>query len=158
MTLPRNVRLILIGLGIVGIQTVLLRHLEIFGSEADLVLVFLLWICAKQPKTIALLFAAFLGFSQDALIDLWGLHMFSKTLLVFILHSYLNRISKTGFIFWQIFLLILGAALIHNLIFYGVSLFSGLYTSVGGLWSSLLVSSVFTAILGSFLYLVRDDL
>lgn len=158
MTLSQNVRLILIGLGIVGIQTVLLRHLEIFGAEADLVLVFILWICAKQAKTSALLFAAFLGFTQDALTDLWGLHMFSKTLLVFILHSYLNRISKTGFIFWQIFLLILGAALIHNLIFYGVSLFSGLYTSVGVLWSSLLVSSVFTAILGSFLFLVRDDL
>lgn len=158
MILSQNVRLILTGLGIVGIQTILFRHFEIFGSEADLVLVFLLWICAKQPKTNALLFAALLGFSQDALADLWGLHMFSKTLLVFILHNYLNRISKTGFIFWQVFLLILIAAFIHNLIFYGVSLFSGLYTTIGGLWSFLLVSSLFTAILGSFLYLVRDDL
>jgi rod shape-determining protein MreD len=150
--------LILIGLGIVGVQTVLLRHLEIFGSEADLVLVFLLWICAKRSKTEALLFSAFFGFAQDALTDLWGLHLFSKTLLVFILHNYLNRISKTGFIFWQVFLLILGSALIHNLIFYGVSMFSGLYTSVGVFWHFLLFSSVFTAILGSFLYLVRDDL
>lgn len=158
MILSQNVRLILIGLGIVGVQTVLLRHFEIFGAEADLVLVFILWICAKRPKTDALLFAAFLGFSQDALTDLWGLHMFSKTLLVFILHGYLNRISNTGFIFWQVFLLILASALIHNIIFYGVSLFSGLYTSVGVLWSFLLVSSLFTSILGSFLYLVRDDM
>ncbi|MCG2589160.1 rod shape-determining protein MreD [Rhodohalobacter sulfatireducens] len=158
MILSENVRLILIGIGIVVIQTVLLRHFEIFGSEADLVLVFLLWICAKQPKINALLFAGFLGFSQDALTDLWGLHMFSKTLLIFILHGYLNRISNTGFIFWQVFLLILVSAIIHNLIFYGVSLFSGLYTSIGVLWSFLLVSSVFTAILGSFIYLVREDL
>jgi rod shape-determining protein MreD len=158
LILSKNLRLILIGLGIVGIQTVLLRHFEVFGSEADLVLVFILWICAKQPKTNALLFATFLGFSQDALTDLWGLHMFSKTLLVFILHGYLNRISKTGFIFWQIFLLILISAFIHNLIFYGVSLFSGLYTTTGFLWSFLLVSSVFTSILGSFLYLVKDDI
>lgn len=158
MILSQNVRFILIGLGIVGIQTVLLRHFEIFGSEADLVLVFILWICAKRPKTYALLFAAFLGFSQDAFTDLWGLHMFSKTLVVFILHGYLNRIANTGFIFWQVFLLILGSAVIHNLIFYGVSLFSGLYTSVGALWSFLLVSSLFTSILGGFLYLVKDDL
>ncbi|MDZ7718515.1 MAG: rod shape-determining protein MreD [Balneolaceae bacterium] len=150
--------MILIGLGIVGIQTVLLRHFEIFGSEADLVLIFILWICAKKPKTNALLFAALLGFLQDALTDLWGIHMFSKTLLVFILHGYLNRISKSGFIFWQVFLLILTSAIIHNLIFYGVSLFSGLYSTTGVLWSFLLVSSVFTATLGSFLYLVRDDL
>ena len=158
MTLSKNVRLVLVGLGIIGIQTVLLRHLEVYGSEADLVLIFIIWICAKQPKTNALLFAAFLGFTQDALTDLWGLHMFSKTLLVFILHGYLNRISKTAFIFWQVFLLILLTAFTHNLIFYGVSLFSGLYTLVGSLWVYLIASSVFTAILGSFLYLVRDDL
>ncbi len=158
MILSPNLRLIFIGLGIVGIQTVLFRHFEIFGSEADLVLIFILWLCAKEPKTNVLLFAAFLGFTQDALTDLWGLHMFSKTLLVFILHGYLNRISKTGFIFWQVFFLILISAFIHNLIFYGVSLFSGLYTTIGLLWSFLLISSLFTAILGSFLYLVRDDL
>lgn len=152
-----NIRQILIGLGIVGIQTILLRHLEIFGAEADLVLVFLLWICTKRPKTDALLFAAFLGFLQDAMTDLWGLHMFSKILLVFILHSYLDRISKTRFIFWQVFVIILSAAFVHNLIFYGVSLFSGLYTSGSILWSILLVSPLFTAIVGSFLHLVRED-
>lgn len=158
MIFPKNIRLILIGVGIVSIQTVLLRHFEIYGSEADLVLIFLLWICAKQPKTNSLLFAAFLGFSQDALTDLWGLHMFSKTLLVFILHGFLNRISKTGFIFWQVFILILVTALFHNIIFYGISLFSGLYTTIGVLWTFLLASSLFTATLGSFLFLVRDDL
>lgn len=158
MILSKNVRLFLIGLGIVGIQTVLLRHFEIFGSEADLVLVFILWICTKKSKTTAILFAASLGFFQDALTDLWGLHMFSKTFLVFILHGYLNRISKTGFIFWQVFLIIFISSIIHNLIFYGVSLFSGLYASTGTFWSLLLISSLFTAIIGCFLYLVRDDL
>lgn len=156
--LSKNARLILAGLGIVIIQTVLFRHFEIFGSEADLVLVFTLWICAKKNKTSALLFAAFLGFFQDAFTDLWGLHMFSKTLLVFILHNYLNRISKTGFIFWQVFLVILVSAIIYNFIFYGVSLFSGLSVTSGTFWWFLLLSSLFTAIIGSFLYLVRDDL
>jgi len=158
LTVSKNLRLILIGFAVVGIQTVLLRHFEIFGSEADLVLIYILWISTQKQKTDTLLYAAVFGFLQDALTDLWGLHMFSKTLLIFILHGFLNRISKTGFIVWQVFLLILGSALIHNIIFYGVSLFSGLYTSSTFLWSFLLVSSVFTAILGSFLYLVRDDL
>lgn len=158
MIRSENIRLILLGLGAVIIQTVLLRHFEILGAEADLVLIFILWICAKRPKTDSLLFAALLGFLQDALTDLWGLHMFSKTLLVFILHGYLNRISENSFIFWQVFLLILVAAFIHNLIFYGVSLFSGFYSFGVVAWSLLLVSTVFTAIIGSFLHLVRDDL
>lgn len=157
MIRSENIRQIFIGLGIVGIQTVLLRHLEIFGAEADLVLVFLLWICTKREKTDALLFAAFLGFLQDAMTDLWGLHMFSKTLLIFILHGYLKRNSNTRYIFWQVFLLIVWMAFIHNLIFYGVSLFAGLYTSGSFLWSLLLVSPVFTALVGSFLHLVRED-
>ena len=158
MIRSETIRLLFIGLGIVGIQTVLLRHLEIFGAEADLVLIFILWICAKRPKTDALLFAALFGFCQDAMTDLWGLYMFSKTLLIFILYGFLNRISKTKFIFWQVFLLILSAAFLHNLIFYGVSLFSGLYTSGPVLWSLLLVSSLFTSIVGSFLHLVKEDL
>lgn len=157
MIRSENIRQIFIGLGIVGIQTVLLRHLEIYGAEADLVLIFLLWICTKREKTDAVIFAACLGFLQDAMTDLWGLHMFSKTLLIFILHGYLKRISKTRFIFWQVFLLIVLAAFIHNLIFYGVSLFSGLYTSGSFLWSLLLVSPAFTALVGSFLHLVRED-
>lgn len=157
MIQSENIRQILIGLGMVAIQTVLLRHFEIFEAEADLVLIFILWICTRRNKTDALLFAAFLGLLQDAMTDLWGLHMFSKTLLVFILHGYLARISKTKFIFWQVFVLILVAAVIHNAIFYGVSLFSGLYTSGFILWSLLLVSPLFTAIVGSFLHLVRED-
>lgn len=147
----------MISLGIVAVQTVLLRHFKIFGAEADLVLVYLLWLCTQRSKTEAILFAACLGFFQDALTDLWGLHMFSKTLLVFILHGYLNRISKNRFIFWQVFLIILMAAFLHNLFFYGVSLFSGLNTSGPILWSLLGVSSVFTAIVGSFLHLVKED-
>lgn len=152
-----SLRLILLGFGVVVIQTILLRHLEIYGAEADLVLIFLLWACAKRERTKVLLFAATLGFLQDALTDLWGLHMFSKISTVFILHGYLTRISKTKFIFWQVFILILLATFLHNVIFYGVSLFSGLYTSGPIVWSLLLVSPVFTAIVGSFLHLVREE-
>jgi rod shape-determining protein MreD len=147
----------LIGLGMVAIQVVLFRNLRIFDAEADLVLVFILWMCTKRTKTESLLFAALFGLLQDSMTDLWGLHMFSKTLLVFILHSYLNRISENRFIFWQIFLIILAAAIIHNLIFFGVSLFSEAYASSYIVWNLMIVSSILTATLGSFLHLVRND-
>ena len=141
----------------VAIQVVLFRNLRIFDAEADLVLVFILWMCTKRTKTESLLFAALFGLLQDSMTDLWGLHMFSKTLLVFILHSYLNRISENRFIFWQIFLIILAAAIIHNLIFFGVSLFSEAYASSYIVWNLMIVSSILTATLGSFLHLVRND-
>ncbi len=141
----------------VAIQVILFRNLRIFDSEADLVLIFILWMCTKRTKTESLLFAALFGLLQDAMSDLWGLHMFSKTFLVFILHTYLNRISENRFIFWQIFLIVLAAAIIHNLIFFGVSLFSEAYASTHIGWNLIFISSLLTAILGSFLHLVRSD-
>lgn len=158
MIRSENIRIFFIGLGIVAIQIVLLRHLQIYGGESDLVLLFLLWLCVKKSRTECLLYAAFLGLLQDAMTDLWGLHMFSKTLLVFILYGYLNRIAQNKFILWQVFLVILMAAFIHNIIFFGVSLFSDLFASGFVTWSLLGVSTLFTAVLGSFLHLVRDDI
>jgi len=152
-----NIRLFFIGLGIVTIQIVLLRHFEIIGAQSDLVLIFLLWLATKKSKTEVLLYAAFLGFLQDALTDLWGLNMFAKTVLIFILFGYLNRISQNRLLFWQVFLIILMAAFIHNVIFYGLSLFTELYSPGFFIWSLLIISSMFTALLGSFLHLVRED-
>lgn len=153
-----NVRLFFIGLGIVAIQIILLRHLEIFGSTSDLVLLFLVWLCTKKNKVACLIFAAILGLFQDALTDLWGLHIFSKTLLVFILHGYLNRIKENQLLFWQGFLIILMCAFIHNLTFFGVSIFSGLHTTGVLTFSLLLYSPLYTSIVGSFLHLVKEDL
>lgn len=158
MIRSENIRTFFYGIGIIAIQVVLLRHLKIFGGEADLVLLFLLWLCLKRTMRDCLIYAAFLGLLQDAMVDLWGLNMFSKTLLVFILYGYLNRIAHSKFIFWQVFLVILASALIHNLLFYGVSLFSELYSSDYVVWSLLVAGTLFTAFLGSFLHLVRDDI
>tara|TARA_R100001143_G_C3361345_1_gene136844 strand:+ start:15105 stop:15584 length:480 start_codon:yes stop_codon:yes gene_type:complete len=153
-----NIRLILIGLGFVVLQVVLLRHLQIFGAEPDLILVFLLWLCKSKSRTIVLLYAALLAFTQDALLDLWGIHLFSKTFMIFILHPTLNRISKNKFIFWQVLIIVFVSALIHNIAFFGVTLFSELYSSGGGqLALRLLLSSFYTAFLGAFLQLVKED-
>jgi len=152
-----NLRILLLGLGMVLIQAVLFRNLQIFGAEADLILVYILWMSTSRSKTESLLFAALFGLLQDGMSDLWGLNMFSKTLLVFILHGYLNRISENRFIFWQIFLIVFGAAFLHNLVFLGVSFFTETYATTYVFWSLLFLSSIFTAVLGSFLHLVRDQ-
>lgn len=150
-------KLSLIGLGMVAVQIILLRHLKIYGAESDLILLFLLWLCTRQSRTECLVFAASLGLFQDALTDLWGVHMFSKTLMVFVIHHFLNRTSENRFLIWQVFLIILGAAFLHNLVFYFVSSFSGLYAGSFVAGSIIFISTIFTAILGSFLHLVRTD-
>ncbi|MFO7847166.1 MAG: rod shape-determining protein MreD [Balneolaceae bacterium] len=147
---------ILLGLGAVAIQIVLLRHLTIYNAQSDLVLLYVLWICTKKSKTEVLLLTAFVALLQDAFTDLWGLHLFTKVFTVFVLHNFLNRTSENQFLVWQIFLIVLGASFLHNIIFYIVSSFTGTYASEYVVISLLLVSTLFTAVLGSFLHLVRS--
>jgi len=143
-------------LGVVIIQLVLLRHLTIFDAESDLVLIYALWLCTKKSKTEAIVITAFAALLQDAFTDLWGLNLFSKVLTIFILHNFLNRTSENSFLIWQIFLIVLGASFLHNIFFYLVSSLSGIYASEYVIISLLLISTLFTAVLGSFLHLVRS--
>ena len=149
-------KFILLGLGAVAVQIVLLRHLTIYNAQSDLVLLYVLWICTKKSKTEVLLLSAFVAILQDAFTDLWGLHLFTKVFTVFVLHNFLNRTSENQFLIWQIFLIVLGASFLHNIIFYIVSSFTGTYASEYVVISLLLVSTLFTAVLGSFLHLVRS--
>jgi rod shape-determining protein MreD len=149
-------RYILYGIGAVAVQVILLRHLTIFDAQSDLVLIFTLWICTKRSKTEVILLTAFVAFFQDALTDLWGLNLFTKVLTVFILYNFLNRTSENQFLVWQIFLIVLWASFLHNIVFYIVSSLTGTYASEYVVISLLLVSSLFTAVLGSFLHLVRS--
>jgi len=148
-----SLRLFLYGILLIAIQIVLLRHLQIFGATADLVLVYIVWLCIRRDKTLCLIYATIFGLLTDAYTDLWGLHMFSKTLLVFILHGYLNRIKEKQLLLWQVLAILFLSALLHNTIFAGVTIFSDLY-STGFLYMQfILYSSIYTAILGSLLHL-----
>ncbi len=138
-----------------ALQVILFRHLQIYGAESDLVLIWLIWLCTRKSRTEVLLFAALFGFLQDALTDMWGLHMFSKTFLVFIVYHYLNRISENRLMIWQIFLILLSIVFLHNLILIGLSRFVELYSNPYLYGSMLIAGSIYTAVIGSFLYLVR---
>jgi len=151
------VRYLFIGLGMLAIQIVLLRHLKIYNAESDLLLVYLVWLCTKKNKTETLLIAAILAFIQDALLDLWGMHLFSKVLLIFIIYGFLSNLSEKRFIFWQIFVIVFLAALLHNAIFWLVGLFSDAVATDYVFWNLILGSSLFTAVTGGFLHLVRTD-
>jgi len=150
-------RYLLIGVGILTVQIVLLRHLKIYNAESDLVLVYLIWLCTKKNRTETLLIAGILAFFQDALLDLWGMHLFSKVLLIFIIHGFLHNLSEKRFIFWQIFVIVFLAAILHNTIFWTVGLFSEAVATDYVFWNLILGGSLFTAVTAGFLHLVRTD-
>lgn len=137
------------------LQVVLFRHLDIYQIQPDLVLIFLVWYMARKDRTAALLMAAGLGFFQDALLDLWGLNMFSKTLLIFISYNFIPRGSEKRLLVGQVFLIIIIASLLHNLIFLALNSLIEIYSAEMFFWRQLFGSSLYTAIVASFIQLFR---
>ncbi|MGM0545899.1 MAG: rod shape-determining protein MreD [Bacteroidota bacterium] len=146
-----------IGLGLLLIQIMLFRHLQIMQVQPDLLLIFLVWYMSQKDRTTALLMAAGLAFLQDALLDLWGLNMFSKTLLVFVSYNFIPRGGKKRLLIGQIFLTIFVVAVIHNLIFLGLNSVIENYTGEIFFWRHLIGSSIYTALVASFIHLFRTN-
>lgn len=146
-----------IGLGIVFVisHVFLFQYLRIFGTIADPVLIYLVWLCTKYNRTKVLLFAAGLGLLQDSLFDLWGLYMFSKTLLIFIAYNPLSRLSQNRLLTWQIFILLWGVAFIHNCFFLALGYFIQTYSIGLSPFLFILGSSFYTALVGVILYVLK---
>lgn len=152
-----NIRHLLWGAGFLFLQIVIFRHLSIYDAEPDVVLLFLLWLTTKRDRTSCLLFAAGFGLLQDAMLDLWGLHMFSKTLLIMITYNFLPRQAETRLYIWQVFLTVLIASLIHYLIFMTLGLLVETYATDTYFYSYWIGNSVYTAVMGSIIYLLTTD-
>lgn len=143
------------GLGFVVLQIVLFRHLRVYDMQADLVLVFLLWFMMRRDRTSAIIMAAFLGFVQDAILDLWGLNMFSKTLLAFAGYNFLPKNSDVRLILGQVFIIVFIASVAHNLIFLGMSSVVQNYSAEFLFWRQLIGNSIYTGFVASFIQLFR---
>lgn len=146
-----------LGIGFVALQVMMFRHLEIFSTTPDLVLIYILWIITRKNRTTALLIAAGLGLAQDALLDLWGLNMFAKTLLTFFIYNFIPKSSDIKLLLGQTFLLVLIASLIHNFIFLTMSGLIDHYSAELFFWRRLFGNSLYTAVVASFIQLFRSE-
>lgn len=153
----QNTKDLLVGLFCVILQMIIFRHLRIFGSEADIVLIYIIWLMSTRNRTTAITLAAILGFTQDALLDLWGLNMFSKTLLAFVGYQFIPKASESKLLNGQVFLIVLVASLFHNIVFLSLSSFAKLYASGYYFWIYLIGNSLYTAIVASIIYLFKDE-
>lgn len=146
-----------IGLGFVALQIVMFRHLKIFEMQPDLVLIYILWLIARRNRTQCLFIAAGLGLFQDALLDLWGLNMFSKILMTFAIYNFTPKSSDGRLLFGQIFLIVVIASLIHNIIFLGLSFVVENYSAELLFWQQWIGNAAYTAVIASFIQLFRTN-
>lgn len=146
-----------VGIGFVFLQVVMFRHLEIFSTTPDLVLIYILWTITRKDRTTALFMAAGLGLLQDALLDLWGLNMFVKTLLTFVVYNFIPKSSDFKLLLGQIFLIVLIASFLHNLLFLSMSSLLDQYSAELFFWRRLIGSSLYTAVVAAFIQLFRTQ-
>ncbi len=98
-----------------------------------------------------------LAFVQDALLDLWGLNMFSKTLLTFAIYNFIPKSSEVRLLIGQIFLTVLIASMVHNIIFLGLNIIVESYSAELLFWRQWIGNAIYTAIVASFIHLFRTN-
>lgn len=150
-----NARSFAYGLAFVAIQVILFRHLKIFGVQPDLVLIFVLWYMTRKDRTSAIIMAAVLGFTQDAMLDLWGLNMFSKVLTAFVGFRFIPKEGNAALSIIQVTIVVFIASLIHNLIFLGLNVVVEIYAAEMLFWRQWIGSAIYTSILAGFVHIFR---
>jgi rod shape-determining protein MreD len=135
------------------LQLAVFRHLSIFGMQIDAVLIYCLFQVNRRSRTSAILTCAFFGLMQDAFLDLWGLHLFSKTLTAYILTFIVRTTEEVRMPTIMVLLAVLLSTILHNLIFLGVAYFSESYAVQVLFWQHLIGSSIYTAIVATLLHL-----
>lgn len=148
---------IIIGSSFILAEVLIFQHLSFFGATPDPLLIFVLWIAMKYDRVKLILVVAGLSFVQDALFDFWGLNMFSKTLLCFMIFNFINRRKESRLLLGQIFIVIFIASIIHNLIFLGLATFIEAYASGFSPIIFVLLNSLYTALLGSMLFIFKGN-
>lgn len=146
-----QVRDALIGLVMLLVQLLIFQHLPILGSRPDLMLVYLIWISTRTTKLQTLIVVFISSFLLDAILDLWGLHMFSNTLLFLLGFEVIQNFSGRRFIFWQVFLLLSAIALVKVTIFLLLAGIASVYTVPTFTLSTVVTGAFYTALIGALL-------
>jgi rod shape-determining protein MreD len=154
---PSLLKHIILGILVLVGQIMIFRHLRIFNSEPDLVLVFLLLFVHYHDRTRSLIVAAVFGLAYDAFLDLWGLHMFAKVAMVMFCYNFIPRPEDSKPQLLHIFVVMLLVIFFHNALLLGVSAFIQSLSTSTYLVEILIGNTIFTAIIGTFLYFFKTD-
>ena len=113
--MPFALRAVLIGLICIAIQWLVLGRLELWGAYPDAVLLYVVWLGFTHGRRYGAVGGFVLGFLMDAVYDTWGIQMFVKTLLGFMVGLFQMSDREPVLIRpQQAFLLGLFISLLHN--------------------------------------------
>jgi rod shape-determining protein MreD len=148
--MPVILRHILIGIIALAVQWLILGRLTLWGAYPDAVLLYLAYTSIRYGRNAGAITGFGFGFLMDAIYDTWGLHMFVKTLVGFMLGMFPDSERDSLAIRpRQAFVGGLVIAIVHNGIFVTLlALQSGARNSflVTGLW---LGSALYTAVVAT---------
>jgi len=148
--MPAPLRTILTGLVVFLAQWLVFGRLTLWGAYPDIVILFVAWLGIRKGRQWGAIGGFSFGLLLDAVYDTWGLHMFVKTLVGFMLGLF-PASDREGLLILprQAFLGGLVVSLVHNGLFVVLlALQAGAMNSflVYGLWIG---SALYTACLGT---------
>lgn len=82
--MPQTFRYALIGLAVFLAQWLVFGRLSVFGATPDAVLLFVAWLGLREGRRYGLVAGFALGLLMDAATEMWGIHMFAKSLVGFL--------------------------------------------------------------------------
>lgn len=152
--MPTLLRHVLIGPLIVALQWLVLGRLRLWGAYPDVVLLYVAWFGLYHGRRSASVVGFLSGLAMDVIYGTWGIHMFVKTLVGFLVGLFPASERETLLILpQQAFLGSLVIALLHNGLFVAfLALQSGARNTymLVALW---LGSALYTAVVGTIVSL-----
>lgn len=148
--MPLAARHVLIGLAVVALQWLVLGRLRLWGAYPDAILLYTTWLALRFGRLPGMVSGFALGLVMDALYGTWGVQMFAKTTIGFMVGVFPADERAAVLIRpQQAFIGGMVIALLHNglqVIFYALQ--AGTRTSflIAGLWIG---SAVYTAAVGT---------
>ncbi|MXW84232.1 MAG: rod shape-determining protein MreD [Rhodothermaceae bacterium] len=92
--MSRVLNLIFAGAVVVLLQWLFFGRLEIWGAYPDVALLFLIWLAVRHGRVYGAVGGFLVGFALDAIYGLWGIQMFVKTLMGFLVGFVANIRSE----------------------------------------------------------------
>lgn len=148
--MPSLVRQAILGVLVFIVQWLVLGRLRLWGAYPDAVLLFVAWTGVRNGRSAGAVAGFTLGLLMDVIYGTWGIHMFVKTLVGFLVGLFPANERETLLILpQQAFIGSLVIALLHNgLLVLLLALDAGTRNSflITTLW---LGSALYTATLGT---------
>lgn len=148
--MPSLVRQALIGVLVFLVQWLVLGRLRLWGAYPDAVLLFVAWVGVRNGRQAGAVTGFSTGLFMDVIYGTWGIHMFVKTLVGFLVGLFPANERETLLILpQQAFIGSLVIAMLHNgllVLFLAIEAGTRNAYLLGALWVG---SALYTAALGT---------